>query len=42
MKSCLVDDQVLLANTPANAEFPLDSLEQTAGGIVLGVNDDKT
>ena len=37
-----VDDIALLANSPARAEFLLHSLEQTAGGIGLQVNADKT
>ena len=32
---------MLLANTPAQAESLLHSLEQTAGGIGLHVNEDK-
>ena len=36
------DDLVLLANTPAQAESLLHSLEQTASGIGLYVNSDKT
>ena len=36
------DDMVLLANTPAQAESLLNSLERTAGGIGLHVNVDKT
>ena len=36
------DDQMLLANTPAKAEFLLYNLEQAAGGIEFWVNADKT
>ena len=36
------DDIALLANTPAEAESLLHSLERAAGGIVLHVNADKT
>ena len=36
------NDIALLANTPAQAEFRLHSLEWAAGGIGLHVNTDKT
>ena len=36
------DDKALLANTAAQAESLLNSLERAAGGIVLHVNADKT
>ena len=36
------DDIALLANTPTQAESLLHNLEQTAGGIGLHVNADKT
>ena len=36
------DDIMLLANTPAQAESLLHSLERAAGGIGLHVNADKT
>ena len=36
------DDIVLLANTPAQAEFRLHIVERAAGGIGLHVNADKT
>ena len=36
------DDIVLLANTPAQAETLLHSLERAAAGIGLHVNSDKT
>ena len=36
------DDIALLANTPTQAEFLLDSLKRAAGGIGLHVNIDKT
>ena len=36
------DDIALIANIPAEAESPLHSLEQAAGGIGLHVNKDKT
>ena len=36
------DDIALLANTPAQAETLLHSLEQAAGGIGLHVNTDRT
>ena len=35
------DDQVLLANTPAQAESLLHNLEQAAKGIGLYMNSDK-
>ena len=37
-----IDDIVLLANTPTQAEILLHSLERTAAGIGLHVNTDKT
>ena len=36
------DEISLLANTPTQAESPLNSLEQSEGGIGLHVNADKT
>ena len=37
-----VDDIALLAHTPTQAEFLLNSLDQAASGIVLLMNSDKT
>ena len=37
-----IDDIALLSNTPAQAKSQQPSLEQTAGGIGLHVNPDKT
>ena len=42
MDSHHTDDIVLLANTPAQAESLLHSLEQAAGGVGLHVNANKT
>ena len=42
MDADYADDIALLANTPAQAESLLHSLEQAAGGIGLHVNRDKT
>ena len=42
MDADYADDIVLLANTPAQAESQLYSLEWAAGGIGLHVNGDKT
>ena len=41
-ESYYADDIALLANTPAQAEFLLHSLERAAGGIGPHVNADKT
>ena len=42
MDADYADDIVLLANTPAQAESLLHSVERAAGGIGLHVNEDKT
>ena len=36
------DDIALIANTPSQAEFPIHSLEWTAGGISLHITANKT
>ena len=42
MDADYANDLVLLANTPAQAEFLQHRLEQTAGDIGLHVNSNKT
>ena len=42
MDANYTDDLVFFANTPAQAKSMLHSLEQTASGIGLHVNSDKT
>ena len=42
MDADYADDIALIANTPAQAESLLHSLDRAAGGISLHVNADKT